>query len=339
MLSCNEYISKNLHTSSKKGKSIKKHGKMKKYFKLTLIILIILIILAIEPLLDSILNISELEDSLLINQKNNLLIIAFAWLIIEVIKRIKTMFLKRFDISKEDNLKSRKLHTQFNILEKVLVFIIVLSAIGLILLSFENIRKIGIGIFASAGLAGVIIGISAQKVVGTLLAGIQIAITQPFRIDDAVLVENEWGWIEEINLTYVVVRLWDQRRLVLPSTYFLEKPFQNWTRNNADIIGSVFLYTDYTIPFDALRKELTNLLTKSNLWDKKVNVLQVTDSKENTLEIRILVSARNSPTAWDLRVYIREKMIEFIQNNYPDSLPKTRITITDKHSTATQSHD
>ena len=339
MLSCNEYISKNLHTSSKKGKSIKKHGKMKKYFKLTLIILIILIILAIEPLLDSILNISELEDSLLIDQKNNLLIIAFAWLIIEVIKRIKTVFLKRFDISKEDNLKSRKLHTQFNILEKVLVFIIVLSAIGLILLSFENIRKIGIGIFASAGLAGVIIGISAQKVVGTLLAGIQIAITQPFRIDDAVLVENEWGWIEEINLTYVVVRLWDQRRLVLPSTYFLEKPFQNWTRNNADIIGSVFLYTDYTIPFDALRKELTNLLTKSNLWDKKVNVLQVTDSKENTLEIRILVSARNSPTAWDLRVYIREKMIEFIQNNYPDSLPKTRITITDKNSTATQSHD
>ncbi|WP_320018769.1 mechanosensitive ion channel domain-containing protein [Labilibaculum manganireducens] len=312
---------------------------MKKYFKLTLISLIILIILAIEPLLDSILNISGLEDSLLIEQKNNLLIIAFAWLIIEVIKRIKTMFLKRFDISKEDNLTSRKLHTQFNILEKVLVFIIVLSAIGLILLSFENIRKIGIGIFASAGLAGVIIGISAQKVVGTLLAGIQIAITQPFRIDDAVLVENEWGWIEEINLTYVVVRLWDQRRLVLPSTYFLEKPFQNWTRNNADIIGSVFLYTDYTIPFDALRKELTNLLTKSNLWDKKVNVLQVTDSKENTLEIRILVSAKNSPTAWDLRVYIREKMIEFIQNNYPNSLPKTRITITDKNSTETQGHN
>ncbi len=339
MLNCNECISKNLHTSSKKGKSIKKHGKMKKYFKLTLISLIILIILAIEPLLDSILNISGLEDSLLIEQKNNLLIIAFAWLIIEVIKRIKTMFLKRFDISKEDNLTSRKLHTQFNILEKVLVFIIVLSAIGLILLSFENIRKIGIGIFASAGLAGVIIGISAQKVVGTLLAGIQIAITQPFRIDDAVLVENEWGWIEEINLTYVVVRLWDQRRLVLPSTYFLEKPFQNWTRNNADIIGSVFLYTDYTIPFDALRKELTNLLTKSNLWDKKVNVLQVTDSKENTLEIRILVSAKNSPTAWDLRVYIREKMIEFIQNNYPNSLPKTRITITDKNSTETQGHN
>ncbi len=312
---------------------------MKKYYKLIISILLILLVLAIEPLLDLILNISGLENSLIVSQRHNLLILAFAWFIIQVIRRIKTIFLNRFDISLEDNLKSRKLHTQINILEKVLVFIIVLSTIGLILLSFENIRKIGIGIFASAGLAGIIIGISAQKVVGTLLAGIQIAITQPFRIDDAVLVENEWGWIEEINLTYVVVKLWDQRRLVLPSTYFLEKPFQNWTRNNADIIGSVFLYTDYTIPFDALRKELTSLLTKSDLWDQKVNVLQVTDSKENTLEIRILVSAKNSPTAWDLRVHIREKMIEFIQNNYPDSLPKTRIAITDNNSTKTHGNN
>lgn len=329
MLNRNKYISPKPALYAKKESPLKKYEEMKKYYKLIVSILIILIVLAIEPLLDWILNTSGLEDSLLISQKHNLLIVAFSWFIIEVIRRLKTIFLGRFDISKEDNLRSRKLHTQINILEKILVFIIVLSTIGLILLSFENIRKIGIGIFASAGLAGIIIGISAQKVVGTLLAGIQIAITQPFRIDDAVLVENEWGWIEEINLTYVVVKLWDQRRLVLPSTYFLEKPFQNWTRNNADIIGSVFLYTDYTIPFDVLRKELTSLLTKSNLWDKNVNVLQVTDSKENTVEIRILVSAKNSPTAWDLRVYIREKMIEFIQNNYPDSLPKTRITIND----------
>lgn len=306
---------------------------MKKYYKLIISILILSIILAIEPILRSISNASGLEESLLITQKNNLLIVAFSWFLIEVIGRIKSILLARYDISKEDNLKSRKLHTQFSILEKILVFIIVLSAIGLILLSFENIRKIGIGIFASAGLAGIIIGISAQKVVGTLLAGIQIAITQPFRIDDAVLVENEWGWIEEINLTYVVVKLWDQRRLVLPSTYFLEKPFQNWTRTNADIIGSVFLYTDYSIPFDVLRKELTRLLNECELWDKKVNVLQVTDSKATNIEIRILVSAKNSPTAWDLRVFIREKMIEFIQNNYPDSLPKTRISIHDNPKT------
>ena len=214
-----------------------------------------------------------------------------------------------------------------NILEKVIIFVIILFALGMILLSFESIRKIGIGIFASAGVAGIIIGLSAQKVVGALLAGIQIAITQPFRIDDAVVVENEWGWIEEINLTYVVVRIWDKRRLVLPSTYFLEKPFQNWTRTTAEILGTVFIYTDYTIPFQPLREELTRLLDECDLWDKNVNVLQVTNATESTVEIRILVSAKNSPTAWDLRVYVREKMIEFIQRNYPQSLPRTRVEL------------
>lgn len=209
----------------------------------------------------------------------------------------------------------------------MIVFIIIITAIGLILLSIESIKKIGIGIFASAGVVGIIIGLSAQKIVGALLAGIQIAITQPFRVDDAVLVENEWGWIEEINLTYVVVRIWDKRRLVLPSTYFLDKPFQNWTRTSGDIVGSIFLYTDYNISFDALRKELDRILEASELWDKKAKVLQVTDCKETTVEIRILVSAKNSPTCWDLRVHVREKMIEFIQQNYPESLPRTRVKI------------
>lgn len=145
-----------------------------------------------------------------------------------------------------------------------------------------------------------------------------------------MVVENEWGWIEEINLTFIVVRLWDKRRLVLPSSYFLEKPFQNWTRTTADIIGSVFLYTDYRVPLDELRAELTAQLEKTPLWDKQVNVLQVTDSKETTMEIRILVSAKNSPTAWDLRVHIREKMIGFIQEKYPESLPKTRVLMGDE---------
>lgn len=298
---------------------------MKKHFNTILSVLVIILILAIEPILNFIARFTTIDFSVIIGQKDNLIVVAFSWLIIVLIRRLKSKLLKRYDITKEDNLKSRKLHTQIGIIEKVLVFIIILTAIGLILLSFESIRKIGIGIFASAGLAGIIIGLSAQKVVGALLAGIQIAITQPFRIDDAIVVEDEWGWIEEINLTYIVVRLWDKRRLILPSTYFLEKPFQNWTRNNADIIGSVFLYTDYTISFDDLRTELTRLLSTTDLWDKKVNVLQVTDTKESTVEIRILVSAKNSPIAWDLRVYIREGMIKFIQNNFPDSLPKTRI--------------
>ncbi|WP_290507282.1 mechanosensitive ion channel domain-containing protein [Algoriphagus sp.] len=235
--------------------------------------------------------------------------------------------MKQFDISQEDNLRARKIYTQLNILQKIVNFIIIILGIGLILVSFDPIRKIGVGLFASAGVAGIIIGFSAQKAIGTLIAGIQIAFAQPFRLDDAVVVEGEWGWIEEINLTYVVVRIWDQRRLVLPTTYFLEKPFQNWTRTSADIIGSVFIYTDYTVSFDAMRQELDRILEKTNLWDKKVKVLQVTDAKERTVETRILVSARNSPTAWDLRVHVREKMIEFLQKNYPEALPRTRIVL------------
>lgn len=300
---------------------------MKKYYKLTLSFLLTILFLLIKPGLE-LLNFNE--ESLLLtlyNQSHILVTVAVSWFLIELLRFIKIFFLKKYDISQEDNLTSRKVYTQINILEKIIIFIIILFAIGIVLLSFESIRKIGIGLFASAGVAGIIIGLSAQKVVGTLLAGIQIAITQPFRIDDAVLVENEWGWIEEINLTYVVVRLWDKRRLVLPTTYFLEKPFQNWTRSSAEIVGSVFIHTDYTISFDAMREELTRLLSKTNLWDKKVNVLQVTDAKATTVETRILVSAKDSPTAWDLRVYIREGMIKFIQKNYPDSLPKTRVSL------------
>ena len=301
---------------------------MKRYVQLIVCLLLILFFINVESILGFISSISGFENwesSILIPQKQNFLIACFAWLIIIVFRKAKRLFLKRYDLSAEDNLDARKIFTQVNLFEKVIIFVIILFAIGFILLSFEGIKKIGYGIFASAGLAGIIIGLSAQKVVGALLAGIQIAITQPFRIDDAVLVENEWGWIEEINLTYVVVRLWDKRRLVLPSTYFLEKPFQNWTRTSADIIGSVFIYTDYHVSFDDLRQELTRLLNSTNLWDKKANVLQVTDSKESSVEIRILVSAKNSPTAWDLRVFIREKMIEFIQKKYPESLPKTRV--------------
>lgn len=300
---------------------------MKKYYRLILSIFITIIFILIKPMLDLYTDHANGILSILYNHSQILVTIGISWLLIVLMRTLKKAYLKRFDISKEDNLESRKVYTQINILEKVLIFIIILFSIGIVLLSFESIRKIGIGLFASAGVAGIIIGLSAQKVVGSLLAGIQIAITQPFRIDDAVLVENEWGWIEEINLTYVVVRIWDKRRLVLPSTYFLEKPFQNWTRTSADLTGSVFIYTDYTISFQALRDELSRLLNGSDLWDKKVSVLQVTDSKETTLEIRILVSAKNSPTAWDLRVYIREKMIEFIQKNYPESLPRTRVLL------------
>lgn len=262
-----------------------------------------------------------------------LIILGFTWCLLVLTGILKRVFLKQFDINQENNLRARKVYTQLNILQKIVNFIIIILGIGLILVSFEPIRKIGVGLFASAGVAGIIIGFSAQKAIGTLVAGIQIAFAQPFRLDDAVVVEGEWGWIEEINLTYVVVRIWDQRRLVLPTTYFLEKPFQNWTRTSADIIGSVFLYTDYSVPFDALREELDRILENTPLWDKKVKVLQVTDAKERTVESRILVSAKNSPTAWDLRVHVREKMIEFLQKNYPAALPRTRVVLEENKKT------
>jgi small-conductance mechanosensitive channel len=256
-----------------------------------------------------------------------LFILSIAWAIIAAIRIGKNRFLQNFDIGVADNLKMRKVHTQYNILEKILVFIIILIATAIALMLFDGVRNVGVSLFASAGIAGLIIGLAAQKALGTILAGLQIAITQPIRLDDVVIVENEWGWIEEINLTYVVVRIWDKRRLVVPSTYFLDKPFQNWTRTSADILGTVFIYADYTIPFEPLRKELTRLLESSPYWDKKVNVLQVTDAKEQTLEIRALMSAATSPQAWDLRVYIREKLIEFIQKEYPECLPRTRVVI------------
>ncbi len=271
-----------------------------------------------------------IHDALVANLKKLgevLWVLSITWIIIVMVRVAKHQFLSKYDINKADNLKTRKLYTQYNILERILIFIIIVIATAITLMLFDSVRNIGISLFASAGVAGLIIGLSAQKGIGTILAGLQIAITQPIRIDDVVIVENEWGKIEEINLTYVVVRIWDSRRLIVPSTYFLERPFQNWTRTSADILGTVFIYADYTMPFEPLRKELTRLLEASPLWDKRVNVLQITDAKEQTVEIRALMSANSSGDAWDLRVHVREKLIEFIQREYPHCLPRTRVVV------------
>jgi len=159
------------------------------------------------------------------------------------------------------------------------------------------------------------------------LAGFQIAFTQPIRIDDVLVVEGEWGKVEEITLTYVVIHIWDERRLILPINYFIEKPFQNWTRISSEILGTVFIYADYSLPIDSLRTEFDRLLALTTLWDKKVKVIQVTDAKTNVVEIRALMSASNSSDAFDLRCYIRENLIHFIQEKYPESLPKVRATL------------
>ena len=258
-----------------------------------------------------------------------LIIISMAWILYAGIRTFKRKFLEKFDTSLEDNLRSRKFQTQFDILERIIVFLIILISIGAILMLFDNLKLIWISLYASAGVAGIIIGFSAQRIIGAVIAGIQIAITQPIRLDDVVIIEGEWGRIEEITLTYVVEQIWDQRRLIVPTTHFFEKPFQNWTRTSAEILGTVFIYTDYNVPFDKLREELTRLLHSSPLWDKRVNVLQVTDAKERTLEIRALMSAKDSGIAFDLRVYVREGLIAFLQKNYPESLPRTRVVMED----------
>ncbi|NNF19302.1 MAG: mechanosensitive ion channel [Flavobacteriaceae bacterium] len=254
-----------------------------------------------------------------------LLIFAITWLIIQVITLAKDLVVQQYDMNTANNLRARKVYTQFNILERIAVFLLIILALGIALMSFESIREIGVSIFASAGVAGIIIGFSAQKMIGTILAGIQIALTQPIKIDDVVIVEGEWGRIEEIRLTYVVIAIWDKRRLVVPTTYFIDTPFQNWTKTSSDILGTVYLYLDYTVPFDQLRDALTRTLENTELWDKKVNNIQVTDSKPHHVEVRALMSAKDSPTAWDLRVHVREQLITFLQSNYPDSLAKTRV--------------
>ena len=258
------------------------------------------------------------------------LIFVIAWLLIRTVNLSREIIMRRYDLSERDNLQARKIFTQFRILERIIIFVVVLIAIAIALMTFESIQRIGVSLFASAGVAGIIIGFAAQKVIASVLAGFQIALTQPIRIDDVVIVENEWGWIEEITLTYVVVRIWDKRRLIVPTTYFIETPFQNWTRVSADILGTVFIYTDYTVPVNELRAELTRILEGSDLWDGKTNVMQVTNATDRTLEVRALMSAADSPTAWDLRVMVREKLITFLQEKYPSSLPRTRIEMTDQ---------
>jgi small-conductance mechanosensitive channel len=246
------------------------------------------------------------------------------WIAISAVHIASDVYLARFRIDIPDNLRARKHVTQIRILRRVADTTIVLLALGAGLMTFESVRQYGISIFASAGAAGLVLGFAARPVLENLIAGIQIAVTQPIRIDDAVVVEGEWGWIEEITGTYVVIRIWDWRRLVVPLSYFIQNPFTNWTRESASIIGTVFLHADYTLPVEELRAYLSELVTEQPLWDGKVAVVQVTNATERTIEIRALVSARTSPEAWDLRCNVREKLVAWIRETHPGSLPQVR---------------
>ncbi|MEO1655808.1 MAG: mechanosensitive ion channel domain-containing protein [Bacteroidota bacterium] len=222
-------------------------------------------------------------------------------------------------------MENRKVVTQLKVIERIVAFLLIIAAISFILMTFKTIREIGYSLLVSAGVIGIILGFAAQKSIANVVAGIQLAFAQPIRLNDVVIIEKEWGKIEEITLTYVVVKIWDERRLVVPLNQFIEKPFQNWTRNSSELLGTVFIYADYTLPLDELRQELKRLLNQHEYWDSRVINLQVTEARESTLQIRALMSARNAGEAFDLRCDIREGLITFIQKNYPESLPKQRI--------------
>jgi small-conductance mechanosensitive channel len=249
------------------------------------------------------------------------------WMALRTGSFVTNLYLRRLSLEVGDNLLARKHVTQVRVLKRALDMLLIIVTIAAALMTFEPVRQYGVSLFASAGIAGLIVGFAARPVLSNLIAGVQLAVTQPIRIADSVVVEDEWGWVEEITSTYVVVRLWDLRRLIVPLTYFIEKPFQNWTRESGSIIGSAFIHADYSVPVDALREKLAEIVKQSRHWDGNVFSLQVTDAKEHTVELRALASAGNASAAWDLRCEVREKLIAFLRQEYPGALPRQRAEV------------
>jgi small-conductance mechanosensitive channel len=265
-------------------------------------------------------------DSILTKVTAVLTVIAAAWAIIASIGLYSDLVKRKYKIDTEDNLRARQVETRIDILGRTATTIVILVAVAIAAMAFPAVRSIGTGLLASAGVAGIVLGIAARPLFENLIAGVQLALSQPIRIDDVVIVEGEFGHVEQIAATFVVVRIWDNRRMVLPLTYFIEKPFQNWTRTGSALLGSVFLYVDFTVPFEEVRAQLPIALEGDTKWDGAVQGVQVTDIKpeSGTVEIRILVSARNAADLFDVRCNVREKMIAWLQATYPSALPVQR---------------
>jgi small-conductance mechanosensitive channel len=249
------------------------------------------------------------------------------WAAITALTIAADLYLRQFRLDVEDNLLARKHVTQVRVLLRTADVLVVIITVGAALMTFEPVRQYGVSLFASAGVAGIVAGLAARPVLSNLFAGVQLAMTQPIRIDDAVIVENEWGTIEEITSTYVVVCLWDWRRMIVPLSHFIEKPFQNWTREGSALIGSAMLYVDYRAPVDIIRDKLAKIVKASKNWDGKVVNLQVTDAKEQTVELRCLMSANSAGQAFNLRCEVREQLIDFLQKHHPEALPRHRSEV------------
>ncbi len=307
-------------TGNALAKSILRHlgGRAKIFFPL-------LIFYLLQPFI----RLDEESDLILFKTTQALLFMAFGWLLLRLTRVLEDMAFEHYGQELNNPFKARKIQTQLQFIRRIMsvvIFVLVLSAV---LLTFDSVRELGATLLTSAGVAGIILGIAAQKSLGNLLAGMQIAITQPIKIDDAVIIEGEFGRIEEITLTYVVVNLWDKRRMIMPINYFIENPFQNWTRSSSELTGVIMLYADYSLPVDALRAELDHILAEEPLFDGNTKAIQVVDTTDKVMTLRILVSAEDAPSAFTLRCSVREKLITFIQENYPESLPKNRIALMD----------
>ena len=256
------------------------------------------------------------------------IIVSLGWFAVGCVYVFQDFMLRKYDLSAENNIRARRVHTQFQLFRRMLISFIVVITIGALLWSFDDPRiwHYGSGLLASAGIASLILATAAKSTAANLLAGLQIAFTEPIRIDDVVVIQGEWGRIEEINSAYVVVRIWDLRRLIVPLSYFIENSFQNWTRESSEIMGTAFLYVDYSIPVEELRAELQRIAEGSPLWDRKVCGLQVTNLTDRSMELRCLVSSRNSGDNFDLRCLVREQMTAYIQQHYPNTFPTARFT-------------
>jgi len=253
-----------------------------------------------------------------------MLIVALTWTVIRVVTGVGEGVVRLHPAGVSDNLQARRVHTQTRVLTRTVKLFVLIVGAASVLMTFPGLRQVGASLLASAGVAGLVAGIAARPVLGNLIAGLQIALTQPIRLDDVVIIENEWGRIEEITATYVVVKIWDERRLVVPLEWVIQNPFQNWTRTGSQLLGTIFLWLDYRLPLAPLRAELERICQNAPEWDGRVAILQVTDTNERAMQLRALVSAGDASKAWDLRCRVREALIDFVQREHPDALPRVR---------------
>jgi small-conductance mechanosensitive channel len=284
---------------------------------------LLLVLIAVTVVLDAAPGVGRWRD-VVVHVLVLALIGTVGWLVAVCAVVLEDLALTRYDVDVVDNRHARRVRTQVSLVRRLTVAVVAVLAVGGMLLTFPAARAAGTSILASAGILSIVAGLAAQTSLANVIAGLQLAFTDAIRVDDVVVVQEEWGRIEEITLTYVVVHVWDDRRLVLPSTYFTTTPFQNWTRTEAAVLGSVELDVDWTTPFEAMRTALDRMLDENNLWDERVKVLQVTDAIGSVVRVRVLVSAKDGPTLFDLRCQVREALVVWLQQEHRGALPRIR---------------